>query len=226
MLCKGGGAKVVFGQAFHIVVQGVDSCGGQIACLAHASAQTLANASGLVDKVARAQKNRTHGRAKTLRQAYGNGVKHLAVVAGLLAVGNQGVEEARSVKVVAKTMLPGKSAELAQGVQPNGGSAAFVGCIFCNDQSGRGRMHVVHGLKQQLGLRGRKSAVVVAPHAHLNPAVEGKASALVVVDVGQLAADYLVARLGVHFDRDLVGHGSRGAKKTGFHAKAFGEDGL
>jgi hypothetical protein len=57
MLCKGRGAQMVFGQAFHMVVQGVDSGGGEVAGLAHASAQTLANATGLVDKVARTQKN-------------------------------------------------------------------------------------------------------------------------------------------------------------------------
>ncbi len=114
MLCKVGGTQMVFGQAFHMVVQGIDSCGGEVACLAHASAQTLANSTGLVDKVARTQKNRTHGRTEALGQADGNGVKDLAVVAGLLAVGNQGIEEARSVKVVAKVVVPGESAELAQ----------------------------------------------------------------------------------------------------------------
>ena len=128
--------------------------------------------------------------------------------------------------MVAKLVELGKSAELAQCVQPYGGSAAFVGGVLCNDQSGRGRVHIVHGLKQQFGLRGRKSSVVVAANAHLNPAVECKASALVVVDVRQLTADYLIARLGMDLDRDLVGHSSRGAKKTGFHGKAFGEDGL
>ena len=82
--------------------------------MAHASAQTLANATGLIDKVARTQKNRTHRCAKTLGQANRNGVKDLAVVAGLLPVGDKGIEEARSVKMVAKMMEPGKSAELAQ----------------------------------------------------------------------------------------------------------------
>ena len=226
MLCQILGARMVFGQAFHMVIQGINSGGCEVAGLAHASAQTLANATGLINKVARTQKNRTHGCTKTLGQANRNGVKDLAVVAGILAVGHKGIEEARSVKMVAKMVEPGKSAELAQCVQPDGSSAAFVGSVLCYDQSGRGRMHIVHGLKQQFGLRGRKSPVVVAPHAHLNPAVECKASALVVVDVRQLTADYLIARLGMHLDRDLVGHGARRAKKTGLHAKAIGEDGL
>ena len=114
MLCQILGACMVFGQAFHMVVQGINSGGCEVAGLAHASAQTLANATGLMNKVARTQKNRTHGCTKTLGQANRNGVKDLAVVAGILAVGHKGIEEARSVKMVAKMMEPGKSAELAQ----------------------------------------------------------------------------------------------------------------
>ena len=88
MLCQIRGARVVFAQAFYMVVQGINSGCCEVAGLAHASAQSLANATGLINKVARTQKNRTHGCTKTLRQANRNGVKDLAVVAGLLPVGN------------------------------------------------------------------------------------------------------------------------------------------
>ena len=68
----------------------------------------------VLDEFARPAQRRTHGRTEALRQADGNGVKDLAVVAGLLAVGNQGIEEARSVEMIAKVVVPGESAELAK----------------------------------------------------------------------------------------------------------------
>ena len=144
----------------------------------------------------------------------------------MFAVGDEGVEEAGSVEVVAQSVGAGKGSELAKRLKAKRGSAAFVGRVFGHHQAGRGRVHVVHGLQQGFGVGRTQAPVVVAADANLNAAVEGESAALVVVHVRQLAANELVPGACVHVYGDLVGHGSGRTKQAGLHAKAFGEHGF
>ena len=98
-LGQASGAAVVIGQAVHVVFQGIQAGGGQVARLPPPAAHHLPDALALLNKGLRAQQHRAHRRAQALAQAYGYGVEYLVVVLAALAGCHQGIKNPGSIEV-------------------------------------------------------------------------------------------------------------------------------
>ena len=66
---------VVFGQAIHVVVQGEQGRCGQVAGLAHAAAKAFADPTCVVDEIAVAHQDGTHGGPQSFAETQRNAVE-------------------------------------------------------------------------------------------------------------------------------------------------------
>ncbi len=219
------GVGMVFRQALHMMVQRIDARGRQKSRLAHSTSKALPNALAFRNKVFGAKQQRAHRGAEPFAQANGHGIKK-AQIFRRIPFADQRIEDAGPIEVVGQVVGTGGVAHLAEQGQPQAGAAALVGGVFEDHESGGRGVHVHLGLDQAVHVVGAEAAVGVAPGADLHAGVEGNAAALVVVDVGQMGANNLVAGARVDVDGDLVRHGAGGAEEARFLAKAFGSKGF
>ena len=98
-VADGAGSGVVVAEAVYVVVEGVNTRGGQKARLPPAAAHDLAEAPRLLNKRPRTQQQRAHRTTQPLGQANADRVEELAVEGGCFAGFDQGVEKPSPVQV-------------------------------------------------------------------------------------------------------------------------------
>ena len=152
------GVLVVFGQAFHVMLQGVKRSGGDDSGLAHPAAEEFAVPPGFVNQLLGAGQGRAHRSSQPLAEADAHRVEVLRPLPGGNPRGHHGVEKPCSVQVGAQAVLVGPTADRFQRlVRPHPTTAAVVG-VF---QAHESRPHQVFVLRADhaVELLGLKDAV-------------------------------------------------------------------
>ena len=183
---------MVFGEPLLVVLEGVEGGGGDDAGLAHAAAEGLAGAAGLVDGLLGSGEQGAHGGAEALGGADGDGVRVLAPLAGRDAGRGLGVEEPGAVEVDLEAALPrhvGGGGEVFERVDLAAGGVVGV----LQAEQARAREVDVLGPDGGADGLGVEDAAVAGEGAELDAGEQGRGAALVDEDVGALV------------DQDLLG---------------------
>ncbi len=81
------------------MIEGVEAGGGEVASLAHPSADDLSVAAGAGDQVRRPEQETANGRTEAFAQADADGIEEAAPFSGAFFCFYQGVEQAGTVEV-------------------------------------------------------------------------------------------------------------------------------
>ena len=106
LLGEKAGIRVVLGEAFDVVLQGIESGAGDNSGLSEGSAHQLTASASMVDCFLISHEDGPKGAAKTLREANGNRIDWGSQLADRVALGDLGVENARAIQVDAQLFLP------------------------------------------------------------------------------------------------------------------------
>ena len=111
---------MVISQAINVVVQCVQSRGGQNAGLAQTTTQNFAPAQCLGDQFTRTAQSRAHGRAQTLAETHGHAVEvvhdpaHAARYRSAFGLCHGRIEQPRAIQMHSQAMLSGQTRGLFQ----------------------------------------------------------------------------------------------------------------
>ena len=209
-----------------MVVQRVEPSGCKHSCLSHAASHDFSRPMGFRNEGLRSHEHRAHGASQSLAQAQRHAVKEATVVLqgrGIapFAALDPRVPHAGAVQV--KTEAPSAAGfrKARQLIHVPHGATPFVARVFHGDQRGA-RVMAVGGIDVGDHLLQVIPSAVAIHQAHGCPRIAGDATSFVVVNVGELVANDLIARAGVHLDGDLVGHGAGRAKQRRLMSRQFG----
>ena len=212
---------VVLGEPGDVVLERVQTRGGEHADLAHAAAEHLAQPVGLGDQLATARDHGADRRAESFGEADTHGVGASGELVRRGAAGDLGVEQARAVEVhgqAARARGRGDRAQLREGPDR---AAACVVSVLDHDQA-RAWQVIRARADRRLELLDGEDTVFGHDRPDLS-ATDGRGGArLVVKRVTAGVEDDLVARSGVHAHADLVGHGAGGHEQRRLLAEALG----
>ena len=93
---------MILREALDVVLERIDSRGGEDPDLAHGSAQHLANAARPLDEIPAADEHRSRRRSQPLRQTHRHRVEARAQILHRHAELDRGIENARAVEVNGK----------------------------------------------------------------------------------------------------------------------------
>ena len=214
------GPLMVLGQAVYVVVQGVQPGGCQVAGLAHAAPQHLADPEGPGNGGLVSGQHRADRSAETLGQAERNRVCIGAVGVDPDTLGDRRVEQAGAVKVDGQVMLPGCCDQVGYLVD---GLDVPIDGVLQAEEAGY-RVVLVGFFDGSSDVFRREAALLVDFEGPRNGTSEGRrASNLVDHDVVVPAGQELVTALAVGKNSSQVGLGARGAKEGSLLAGQSGD---
>ena len=214
------GPIMVLGQSVYVMVQGVKPSGCQVAGLAHAASQHLADPEGPGNGVLVSGQHRADRSAEALGQAERNGVGFGAVGVDPDPLGDRRVEQAGAVKVDGQVVLPGCCDQVGYLVD---GLGVPVDGVLQAEETGH-RVVLVGFLDGSPDVVRREAALLVDLEGPRNGTSEGRrAPNLVDHDVVVPAGQELVTSLAVGKNSSQVGLGARGAKEGSLLAGQSGD---
>lgn len=215
------GVGVVVLEAVTVVLQSVESAGGDDAVLPHGTAEELAVAAGFFDHVLRASQGGADRGTEAFAEADANRVEVFAPFGFRNASGGGRVPEASAVEVGLQAGVVSPLADGGDVFDRLDFASAAVVCVFEADE-GRANEMVVFGADQAAKLIDVEDAVLAFDGAGGDAAELREGTLLVVVNVTAGFADEFVAGLAVNADADLVGHRAGGHEDGRFFAEDFG----
>src|SRR5690606_31914296 len=124
------GVGVILGEPFDVVIEGIARGRGEQTSLPPAAAESFAEATGLLDVVARADERRADRRAETFAEADAHGVEQPAPLLRGNPAGDDSVEEAGAVEVAGQTVRGGPGGDLFHLRERQDAPAAAVVGVF------------------------------------------------------------------------------------------------
>src|SRR5207248_946611 len=149
------GVAVIDCQALDVVLERVQSGGGEHTGLAHRAAEDLARAPRTRDELAAANEQRSRRRAETLREAARHGIEARAERFHAGAEMDRGVEDSRAIEMRGEAAAPGERERLFQVVAADRPAADGV---LQREQTRAREMWIV-GVDRRLDLRKLERAV-------------------------------------------------------------------
>ena len=214
------GAGVVLAQAFHVVFEGVEAGGCEVADLAHAASEHLAGTECPFDGGPVAGQHGAGGCPEALGEAQRHGVDVVEEGVDADIAGGGGVEQAGAVEVDGEPAVVAGGGEL--GDQVDGLDVAVDGVLEA-EQAGFGMVLVGFAYGGTDGVGGERAVGVDLDGPGGGAGECGGTGCLVEVDVVVAADDELVAAPTVGEDGGEVALGARGEEQGGFLAGEFGD---
>ena len=217
---QGLGVAVVVGQAVHVVVEGMEARRGADAGLAHAAAEALLPAPGLVDEGGTAGQRGPERRAEALGEVDPDRIERRGHVLGGNTRGHAGVHQAGAVHVRGPALAARHRRHGVELRQRPHRAAADVGGLLHLQQALRRRIARAwadggaHGVGGELPALARQRQDLHARERRVGPALAGE-------DVAGVVRDHFLAGAAVGEDGDHVAHGAGGQE----HRRLLAEQG-
>ena len=202
-------AGVIFGQPLDVVLERVETCGGDDPSLSHRASHQVLAAARVPGELRGRCEQRAERAAEALRETQRHGVEPPAVIGRRDARRDRRVHEPCAVEVQLQVELARGRDDVVDLVHPPAAPPRRVVCVLDGDESRASHVH-----RRAVTHERAHGVAVVAPGLRAywscdEPGVDGGAALLGEEDVRILFGEQLVAGLGQDPARDLVGHARR-----------------
>ena len=213
---------VIFLQPREIVVERVETGGGQESRLPHSAAEALAQAPSAIDLFLGSGETGSDRCPEPFGETDGDRVHVLAPARERYRSRHRGIEQAGTVQVQFQPALAAAVSDLIDALQRNDRAALSIVSVLQTDERCSGLVKIVRR-DRILDLSPSGSSSLGGHQARPEARKRGGSARLVVIDVTLRLEDDLIAGTGVKPDSDLIAHRAAGNVESRFLTQLRGD---